>query len=708
MKSKPITVLLIVTDPDIESDVRRKIPDDGNGILILKVIRNFSDALLALGQEPFDIVFLDLSIPDCGGVSCLSVLGVPVVVVTEVFNEAQALEAVRGGAEDYVVSSKMNSAAFERIVLYAMERHSARKRNAIHLGVSRVLAEAGTLRVAADGVLRTVCEIADCKRGEVWEVGKNGMTIELVSSWSSAERGRSAAPIPARSIKPNEGLIGTTWAGGRLVQEGEEVVHVAGNPESGTSHVAVENALAVPLNVGVETVGVLALYGSHILNHDEDFGILLVNIGNQVGQFFARKLAEEESERLGTERLTILDSTSEGIYGIDCDGGITFMNESAARAFHCTNESIAGAQAHARFHHTYPDGNPYPESSCPITQIIKSGKSYRTDKEYFWRTDGSCFAVDYSARPVLKDGLITGAVVSFNDISDKRQMEVELRHAQKLEAVGRLAAGIAHEINTPIQFIGDNTRFVQNSFQDIVAMISKYDALRSAARAGSVSQDLLFELDGLCETTEWDFLRTEIPKALEQALDGVQRVATIVRAMKEFSHVDRSSEKAAADLNRAIESTLIVASNEVKYVADVETKFADLPPVICHLGDLNQVFLNLLVNAAHAIADVKKTDGSPKGRIVVRTTCNADSVVVSISDTGSGIPKSIRDKVFDPFFTTKEVGKGTGQGLALARAIVVEKHGGTITFDTKEDVGTTFYIRLPINGVSVEREEVRA
>jgi signal transduction histidine kinase len=192
---------------------------------------------------------------------------------------------------------------------------------------------------------------------------------------------------------------------------------------------------------------------------------------------------------------------------------------------------------------------------------------------------------------------------------------------------------------------------------------------------------------------------------MDQMLDGVSRVAKIVRAMKEFSHVDRSSEKASSDLNKALESTLIVARSELKYVADVETQFGTIPPVICHLGDLNQVFLNLLINAAHAIGDVVKSSGN-RGRVLVRTKLLNDLVEISISDTGGGIPDGIRGKIFDPFFTTKEVGKGTGQGLTLARAIVVEKHGGTLTFDTEMGKGTTFYVRLPVNGVPEPQEVV--
>jgi signal transduction histidine kinase len=238
-------------------------------------------------------------------------------------------------------------------------------------------------------------------------------------------------------------------------------------------------------------------------------------------------------------------------------------------------------------------------------------------------------------------------------------------------------------------------------------MIAKYEQIYDEAAKGSPNPGPIRELDAIRQKIEWSYLRVEIPKAMEQALDGVNRVATIVRAMKEFSHVDRSAEKTAADLNKALESTLIVARNEVKYVADVQTDFGPLPPVICHLGDLNQVFLNLLVNAAHAIAEAAGPNGE-KGLITLRTTCDDEFVTVSIQDSGTGIPEAVRGKVFDPFFTTKEVGKGTGQGLALARAVVVDKHGGTLTFETQMGKGTTFFVRLPISGIPVTREAVPA
>lgn len=284
-------------------------------------------------------------------------------------------------------------------------------------------------------------------------------------------------------------------------------------------------------------------------------------------------------------------------------------------------------------------------------------------------------------------------LVMAQDVTEQKRLEVELQHAQRLEAVGQLAAGIAHEINTPIQYVGDNLRFLADAFEQRQDLYGRYERLMGAAAAGEVPAGLIEEIRAVRRQADIEYLEREIPRALEQSLDGVNRVASIVHAMKSFAHPG-GQEKKTADLNKALAGALIVARNEIKYVADVETDFGELPPLRCHIADLNQVFLNLLVNAAHAIADVVRTDGG-RGKIVVRTRHENDEAVVSISDTGCGIPPEIRDRIFDPFFTTKEVGKGTGQGLAIARNVVVEKHGGRIAFEPNLPRGTRFVVRLP-------------
>jgi PAS domain S-box-containing protein len=279
------------------------------------------------------------------------------------------------------------------------------------------------------------------------------------------------------------------------------------------------------------------------------------------------------------------------------------------------------------------------------------------------------------------------------DVTRQKRLEFELHQAQKLEAVGRLAAGVAHEINTPIQFVTDSVHFLRDATADLIRVVEALQTVRRAVAQKTALEAAMSEAAEAESAAELPYLFENMPKALERSLEGLGRVTTIVRSMKVFAHPD-SKEMTTVDLNQAIESTLTIARSEYKYVAELETDFGELPAVSCHAGEVNQAFLNIVVNAAHAIGDVVRgTD--QKGRIVVRTRCDRDHVVISIADTGGGIPENARERIFDPFFTTKEVGKGTGQGLAISRS-VVDRHGGELTFETEMGKGTTFTIRLPV------------
>jgi signal transduction histidine kinase len=274
--------------------------------------------------------------------------------------------------------------------------------------------------------------------------------------------------------------------------------------------------------------------------------------------------------------------------------------------------------------------------------------------------------------------------------------ESQLAQAQKLESIGQLAAGVAHEINTPIQYVGDNFRFVSDSFLQISRVLAQYARLLESVRETESLSDLVAEVEQTIADTDLAYLLEEIPQAIGQCNEGIERVAHIVKAMKEFSHPGSHRMK-PVDLNYAIESTLTVCRNEWKYVAEMVTDLDPaLSPVRCLAGELKQVILNLVINAAHAIAEAKKADGL--GRILVSTRQNGDTVEIRIEDNGVGIPAAIQSRIFDPFFTTKEVGKGTGQGLAIARNVIVKKHGGALNFETQEGIGTTFLVQIPING----------
>ena len=277
-----------------------------------------------------------------------------------------------------------------------------------------------------------------------------------------------------------------------------------------------------------------------------------------------------------------------------------------------------------------------------------------------------------------------------HDMSERDRLESQLIQAQKLESVGQLAAGIAHEINTPIQYVRDNTLFLQTQFENLLKLNDLYRKCVDTAQ--HVPADHLEEVEQASKAIRLKFLLEQIPLAIKQTLEGAESVVSIVRSMKDFSHPG-SKEKTMVDVNKAIQSTVTVSRNEWKYVAEIELDLDEsLPTINGYIGELNQVFLNLIVNAAHAISDATNGGKDGRGVITVSSKCSDDRIEVQIRDTGTGIPEEARPHIFNPFFTTKDVGKGTGQGLAIAYNTVVEKHQGTLEFETELDRGTTFVI----------------
>jgi PAS domain S-box-containing protein len=367
-----------------------------------------------------------------------------------------------------------------------------------------------------------------------------------------------------------------------------------------------------------------------------------------------------------------------------------------------------------------PDFLSPPESNAAalaeLNLGIQQGKVVRTQL-LSHRKDGSTFWSGVTLAPIRdEEGRVTHYLGMGTDITarleeqerakqlqarltaemqERERMSIELRLSQKLESVGRLAAGIAHEINTPIQYVGDSVAFLQSARTELAGVLAACMAALDRIAGGESSADAIADFRRIQEGTDLEFLHAEIPRAFERTLEGIQRVTDIVRAMKEFAHPGHV-EQSAADLNHAVQTTLTVARNEYKYSAQVETELAELPDVICNVSELNQVFLNLIVNAAQAVRESGKDTAT--GRIRITTRRVSDHVQVRIADNGCGIPKENLEKIFDPFFTTKEVGLGTGQGLAIARSIVVEKHGGEIHVESEPGVGTCFVLSLPIEG----------
>ncbi len=391
-----------------------------------------------------------------------------------------------------------------------------------------------------------------------------------------------------------------------------------------------------------------------------------------------RNLAEELAHERNVLR-TMIDLMPVFIYAKDAQSRFTACNKLVAARMGVTPEEAIGK--------TDFDFFP-PEMAQKFYDdeqaLIQSGKPLINREELAYDKTRGMDRVILTSKVPLRDaqGNLTGIVGTGYDITERKATEERLASMDRHESIGRLAAGVAHEINTPVQYLSDSVCFVREGVEELLAYI---DTLRaSMPQPPAVDANV-------------EELRLDLPPAISRMSDGLARIAEIVRSMKDFSHADQEAI-CEVDLNQAIRSTLVVARSEYKLVADVETDFAALPKVTCHGGQINQVFLNLIVNAAHAIADVvRKNNG--RGKITVRTRAESDGVLIEIEDTGTGIPENIRGRVFDPFFTTKEVGRGSGQGLTIARNVIVKGHKGSLTFNSEAGKGTTFVVRLPLNGV---------
>jgi signal transduction histidine kinase len=314
--------------------------------------------------------------------------------------------------------------------------------------------------------------------------------------------------------------------------------------------------------------------------------------------------------------------------------------------------------------------------------------------EYIVNVDGHPLNLAFASAEIehFQD---VGRVVSLRDVTDIAAMQRRLTQAEKLESVGRLAAGIAHEINTPTQYLVTNLEFLAEAYVDLAGIMDTLENLISAADRPAAVFPLLGELQKSFDTADWEFLAKEIPGALEQSREGLHRISSIVGAMKRFAHpAAQIAEK--CDLNEAIETTVTVTRNEWKYIAEMVLDLdRELPHVPCFIDQFNQVILIMIINSVHAIEEKLAETGENKGRIAIRSRAVDDAVEIELSDDGIGMSEEIRNRIFDPFFTTKPVNKGTGQGLAIANDIIVTQHKGTIEVDSEIRKGTTFVIRLP-------------
>ncbi len=406
-----------------------------------------------------------------------------------------------------------------------------------------------------------------------------------------------------------------------------------------------------------------------------------------------RKRAENE---LGESRQflrKVIDSVPNMIFVKNQTGHFTLANKSLAEIYGTTTAEIIG-KTDADFSQDLSRINKIAGDERQVMENLKEKIIY---EETLTDVAGKVHWLQTVKRPLIfGDENATHVLGIATDLTERKILENKLRHAQKMESIGQLAAGIAHEINTPTQFVSDNINFIRNGFADVAGILLDYRELIENLNSEGLNSLEIKKLEKLFEDHDINYLLEEIPKAIEQSLEGVSRISKIVGSMRTFAHPG-AGEMKPADINQAIESTVAVAHNEWKYIADLETVFDEnLPSVPCLLDEFNQVILNIIINAAHSIADVLGgTHG--RGKIKITTACvDRQWAEIRVSDTGAGIPVEVQSRIFDPFFTTKEVGKGTGQGLAISHNVIVEKHQGQLSFETELEQGTTFIIRLPL------------
>jgi PAS domain S-box-containing protein len=395
----------------------------------------------------------------------------------------------------------------------------------------------------------------------------------------------------------------------------------------------------------------------------------------------------------------VTNSMGEGFLVVGLDDIVTYANPESEWLLGWEEQEMEGRNL-SELVYTNKAITAFNAGKDSIAKTKIDGISRREDDAEFKHKNGHSIPIAYSVSAMHDEGKLSGVVITFNDISERkrnederRQLERELGQTHKMEAIGQLAGGIAHEINTPIQYVGDNLNFLKDAFKDMDKVFAAYKQLMDEAEKQGQLQTQVEKVKKIIEEADLEYLHEETPVTIEQSISGAKQVARIVLAMKDFAHPG-ATQASLTDVNKLITTTSVVCKNEWKLVADVDLQLDEnLPEVNCMGGEISQVLLVLIVNAAHAIEEANREE---KGKITITSRMKGKKVEVRVQDTGTGIPENIRESVFNPFFTTKDVGKGTGQGLAIAQDIVVGKHGGELLFETEDGVGTTFILRLPI------------
>jgi PAS domain S-box-containing protein len=652
MAQNVINILLIEDSPvdaKLICHLLKKISPETYKVVL---VTSLADAVAVLKDGEIDFVITDLTLPDADGLDTVNLIhnympSLPIIVLSGDEDEELAIRAMEEGAQDYLVKGSHHLELLSRSIRYATERKKVENK----------------LRESEEKLQA----ILDCTSAYIYAKDTEGRYV------LANRRVMDYLNLPIEKIIgqrdsdlfPNYGLNESRKEEDQILRDRKQIQVEETVVEGGEEKTYF--SIKFPL-----------------LNSDDEPSAVCT-ISTDITE---RKELEKKNMLLAK----VIECASELVVISNNQEEIIYVNPALEKATGYSLEELRGQHPVVL---NCPDA--IKETWEGLHKHILSGKEWKGVMVRL-RKDGTRFEEERIIFSVeMEDGQSAYHVGIGRDITDRQNMENELRQAQKLESIGRLAAGIAHEINTPTQFVGDNTRFLKDSFEDLGKVLKNYDNLLSAVKENRETEQEVQMIESAAKEADMEYLALEIPKAVNQSLEGIERVSNIVRAMKDFSHMG-IDEKVQADINNCITSTVTVSRNEWKYVAELELELdGSLPMVPLYPGDFNQVILNMITNAAHAIAGKNGDKSKEKGKISISSRVIDGYVEVRISDTGIGIPKGIRERIFDPFFTTKDIGKGTGQGLAICRSVILDKHGGNLMVESWEGEGSEFIIQVPLD-----------
>ena len=599
----------------------------------------------------------------------------PIIAVSTDDQFLNSMELITLGVDDCLDLSVINESVLKRVVIYSLQRAKNYRKlefyndaQQVTNGLLKELSNRMPVKALMQSCLNLIITDADFIDEEADSailVSQDGRTkFKIAATGYHVEAGIAEKA----EFELNKALEDLDWEISSIYKDSE-------------LKVGQSNRRFIPIIHHDRILGVLAFYIRPGYLDVEDEEIFASEVSRCLGGVLNAGKQQQRYQRVFDQNKRLISSISSAIIGVDAKDTVTQWNKAAENIFQFKLREVEKKPIL-----TLPIKWDWANISLKIAISLDNKESSERFEVRFSRANGEAGVLSTAVTPLLNEnGEFDGYLLLMDDVTEEIIESQQKQQAERLQSIGQLAAGVAHEINTPIQYVGDNLCFLEESFSEFVKLSNYCSWLvkEGTGQAGTSLAELVAECD-------LDYLISEVPEAIKETQSGVDHVSNIVRAMKDFSHPG-TKEKVATDINKIIDTTLVISRNIWKYVADVDKNMADELPIIpAYPGPINEVILNLIVNASDAISDTQK-----KGLISISSAVKGEFIEIKIKDTGKGIPEDIQTRIFDPFFTTKEVGKGTGQGLSICHKIIVEQHQGSLSFTT-DSTGTCFFILLPI------------